>query len=303
MVFCTLSNKKYLLQGIALAYSLFQHYKKDYKLYYLCLDSSSYDILTDLNTKYNFNIIPIQVTDIEQSHPELLDLKVSNFSEYCFSFSSLLPLHIFNTYNESSTLYLDSDVYFYNSPELIFKEIGNKDVGMIRHRHVGREHPAGEYNVNCVYFKNSTKAQKVLNWWYQAYQTKIPTNLSTCGDQKYLEGFENIISSEDIAIIDDLVGHGAPWNYQLYTYGDFKNEPKSITWEEKSQLLIFNHFSKFGFDLTKDYYSPTQNEHWGDLHYGKILNIPFIFELHLNYYNILKSLNTQLGLNLNSNIT
>lgn len=299
MVFCTLSNKKYLLQGIALAYSLHQHSKKNYKLYYLCLDEISYTTLITLSESYDFNIIPIKAESIEKHYPELLQLKNSNFSEYCFSFSSLLPLYIFTTYNDPSVLYLDSDVYFYNSPELIYEEIGDKEVGIIRHRHIGREHFAGEYNVNCVYFKNSVPAKKVLNWWYNAYKTKTPPELSTCGDQKYLEGFETVIPDTDIAIIDDLVGHAAPWNYKLYK---FSNNPKTITWEGKSQLFVFNHFSKFGFNFENDYYSPTQNEYWGDLHNGKILDIPFVFDLHLNYYNILKTLNNQLGLNLNSNM-
>lgn len=302
MIFCTLSNKKYLLQGVALAYSLYENIQtKEYKLYYLCLDDESYNTLSNISQTFNLHIIPIHYSELENIHPELIQLKQKNFSEYCFSFSSLLPKFIFKNFKELSILYIDSDVYFYNTPELLLEEINNKDIGLIRHRHIDRTHPAGEYNVNAVYIKNNINGNKILDWWYSAYLTQTPKELSTCGDQKYLEGFETIIGKENIAILDNLIGHGAPWNYKLYNYSLFNSEPKKIIWNGKQQIFVFNHFSQFTFDFITNTFTHTGGKHLGDIEYGAVFNIPELQNLYVEYYQTLKEINTQLNLNINTN--
>ncbi len=300
MIFCTVSNKKYLLQGIALAYSL-HNYINNYKLYYLCLDDESHQILNQIQTEFDLKIIPISHLELETIYPELIKLKQNNFSEYCFAFSSLFPKYIFTHFNEPSVIYIDSDTYFYSSPQLIYDEINNKDVGIIRHRHIDRSHPAGEYNVNVVYIKNNTNGNRVLDWWYAAYITQFPKELSTCGDQKYLEGFEDIIGKENIAIIDTLVGHGAPWNYKLYDYSLFNDSPKKIIWNNISQIFVFNHFSQFTFNFITDTFTHTGGKHLGDINYGKIFDIPELQYLYVDYYQTLKEINNQLNLNITSN--
>jgi len=41
-----------------------------------------------------------------------------------------------------------------------------------------------------------------------------------CGDQKYLELFFDLFESKNIKILDENIGHGAPWNFTLYGYID-----------------------------------------------------------------------------------
>jgi hypothetical protein len=301
MIFCTVSNKKYLLQGIALAYSLHSNANTEYKFYYLCLDDESHQILTNIQTEFDFKIIPIHYSELETTHPELLNLKQTNFSDYCFAFSSLFPKHIFTHFNESSVIYIDSDTYIYSSPQLIYDEIGNKDVGIVRHRHNDRTHYAGEYNVNVVYVKNNINGNKILDWWYNSYMTQTPKELSTCGDQKYLEGFEDIIGKENIVVVDELVGHGAPWNYRLYSYDLFTQNPKKIIWDNKTQVFVFNHFSQFKYDFEKDGFSHTNGFHLGDIMNGEVFKILPLHQMYVEYYHILKDLNTQLNLNIKNN--
>lgn len=294
MVYCTLSNKKYLLQGIGLVYSLYLHSTSKHTIYYLCLDDYSFDKLKYIQENYDLKVYPIHYLDIEKDYPELVKLKELDFSEYCYSFSSILPMFIFDKYKEQSILYLDSDVYFYNSPEYIFQEIRNRDVGLVRHRHIGREHFAGEYNVNSVFIRNNENGRKVLAWWYNAFITKTPVELSTCGDQKFLEGFELVIGSDNIAVVDNIVGHGAPWNYKLYDFSRFSETPRIIKWRGVEQVFIFNHFSRFTCDFEKDSFSYTNGDFGGDTYYGNIFNIPELHQLYEEYYHILKQLNNQL---------
>lgn len=47
--YCTLSDKNYLKQGIALIESLKRVSSKDFKIFYLCLDSETYEAVRKYN--------------------------------------------------------------------------------------------------------------------------------------------------------------------------------------------------------------------------------------------------------------
>ena len=77
-------------------------------------------------------------------------------------------------------------------PKLIFDEVGEKSVGIIRHRHNTNLSVDGEYNVGTVYFRNSDLGIKTLKNWMECVILETRPDLATCGDQKYLELFELI---------------------------------------------------------------------------------------------------------------
>lgn len=301
MIFTTLSNEKYMLQGVALAHSLKAVIPSDvaYKIYYLCLDQYTYDMLHRLGMQVDLNIIPILYTELETKYPQIITLKMNNYSEYCFSFSALLPKYIFDVYNESSVLYIDSDVLFYHTPQLIYDEIGDSDIGIVRHRFNDRTHGAGEYNANMIYFKNNENGNKVLDWWHISYMTKTPAHLSSCGDQKFLEGFEDVIGKERVCVVDDIVGHGAPWNYSLYGYYNFTENPKKIDWDGKEQIFVFNHFSQFEYDFDMNWFSYSGRSHMEYTFGNKLFEYePKLHSMYAEYYDMLNKLNNEFNLNV-----
>lgn len=301
MIFATLSNKKYLLQGIALAYSLRNTIPNidNYKLYYLCLDEETFDIINAVNKSYDLRLYPILGSDLDKMYPQIQVLKSTKYSDYCFSFSALLPLYIFKIYAEESAMYIDSDTYFYHTPKLIYEEIGSKDVGIIRHRHNDRTHGAGEYNANVMYFKNNDNGNKVLNWWHIAYMTKNPYHLSGCGDQKFLEGFEDVIGKNNVCVVDDIIGHGAPWNFSLYNLDKLNETPKKIVWNDKEQIFVFNHFSQFEYNFEANWFSYTGFSHLEYTQENKIFkNNVNLHNMYADYYVFLKQINEELNLNV-----
>ena len=298
MIICTLSNNRYLLQGLALFHSIKKYYYNNLKFYYLCLDDYTYSTILDLNSKYNLDIIPILNYEIEAKFPQIAELRLSNYLEYCYSFSSLLPKYIFEKYNEPSVIYIDSDTLFYEDPNMLYIEIGNKDVGIIRHRFNDRTHVSGEYNANVIYIKNNENGNKILDWWHVSFMTKNPARLSTCGDQKFLEGFEDIIGKENVCVIDNI-GHGAPWNYNLYQYDKFDELPKKIIWEGREQIFLFNHFSQFVYDFDYNAFSYSGGSHliytFDNMIYR---HVPKLNQIYLDYYKILHDLNDIYKLNI-----
>jgi len=62
-------------------------------------------------------------------------------------------------------LYIDSDIIFYHSPELIYDSMVGNSIGLILHRHVAIGKEVGGYNVGIVYFRNDETGRGCLKWW------------------------------------------------------------------------------------------------------------------------------------------
>ena len=139
----------------------------------------------------------------------------------------------------NSITYIDSDIYFHDNIEVILNEIGGRDVGIFRHRQfpLSTYRPEGLYNVGVVHFKNTQLGISVSNWWTDAVLNKKYPQLASCGDQKYLDNFPNLCPKDSI-YLDENIGHGAPWLWQLYEF----ISPTKIIWENQEQNLIFYPF-------------------------------------------------------------
>jgi hypothetical protein len=246
---CTLSDYKYIHQGLALFDSIKD---ENIKLYYLALDEKTYKKLIEINNK---KLIPVFIDDL-LINPKLQKLKDESYQYFCWSLASYFCQYLMEKLNCDIT-YLDSDIFFHLSINNIFSEFGNKDIGIFRHRH----HPPnrftadGYFNVGVVHFKNSKIAKDVLDWWVDSVLDKKFPFLTTCGDQKYLDLFP-ILCSPDKIFIDGNIGHGAPWHWQLYNFKKYTTD-KKIIWENTEQKLVFSHFSKFYFDIEKNIFIPS----------------------------------------------
>ena len=86
------------------------------------------------------------------------------------------------------------------------------------------------------------------NRWFAEY--------GGCGDQKYLELFESKFG--DVKILDEDIGHAAPWNFSLYNYFE---DDTIIQWKDVIQPLVFIHFSHFNMD--ENGYRVAHRAEWG----------------------------------------
>jgi len=247
---CTVSDINYLNKGLVLYESLLTN--KDVVFHYLCIDEESYNKLikhsSDTLKVYNINVFL-------GSDVTLKNLKESNYKYFSWCLASYFSNKMLENDIESIT-YIDSDIYFHKNIKNIYVEIGEKEVGIFRHRQfpLNRNTPDGLYNVGIVYFKNTPMGKRVSDWWSDAVLNKKYPQYSTCGDQKYLEFFPTMCPP-DCIFIDGNIGHGAPWQWQLY---EFK-ENGNIIWEGKEQELVFTHFSQF--QDNGDTYIPSTMHH------------------------------------------
>jgi hypothetical protein len=267
--YCTLSDSKYLKQGVALINSLKRVSSEEFILYYLCLDAETYEAV-----RQHTNVHAITLADVEKSRPEILQYKRRKpYNEYCWSLASTFSRYLLESGHAESVMYVDSDIYFYSDPLIIFKELGDRSIGIIRHRHNTSSSPDGEYNVGIIYFKNDKDGLECLRWWNDCLLNDLRPDLATCGDQKYLEEFPKMYNT---AILDETFAHGAPWNYRLYVYDNYHKDG-TLVWGNKVQPLVFNHFSRFSLD------HPTSGNYADHTLNFQVFAIPALNQMYREY--------------------
>jgi hypothetical protein len=284
---CTLSDWNYLPKGLALYKSLVSTSTESFKLYYLCLDETSYKKLIRLRLP---NILPISLQTIERQNEELGTARANRpYNEYCWTLASYFCDWLLSKEDLEHVCYIDSDILFYADIDILYKEIGPKDVGIVAHRHNAVGDRDGAYNVGVIYFRGSKIGRECLYWWKDAVLLKKHPEYYGCGDQKYLEGFIPRYGIDNICVMDETFGHGAPWNYRLYDWSTY-DQDHCITWNGKKQSLVFNHFSRMSYDLSTNTVNFTSGQYADHTLNFTVFNIPQVQKLYQNYYLELKTI-------------
>ncbi len=284
--FCTLSDKNYLPLGLLLHKSLVKTTKDDFVLYYLCIDEETFGKLIDLKLD---NIKPISLKFLLESNHDLSQYQQKERREFIWMLASYFSDYLLKNENIDHIMYIDSDIYFYDDIQILYDEIGNRSVGIIRHRHISENANTidGKYNVGVVYFKNDRIGKYCLDWWKDAVLNRKYQHLATCYDQKYLEGFLMMFSRGDICVADSFA-HGAPWHHRLYDWSNL--DSGTILWEGKNQKFLFNHFSRISFDVVSDKYQPSGGQYADHTLNFTVFNIPQVKKMHDEYFEEIKKI-------------
>ena len=239
MNFCTHFDSNYLSHSLSLAKSL-NKYLKDFSLFMMCMDDESFSYLSLNPIK---NSIPIHYTQMEIFFPELLIAKQNrNRIEYFFTCSPAVCKYVIKKNSKiKSITYLDADLCFFSSPEIIFDEIKNKSISIIEHRFnwiTKRQIKYGKFNVGWITFNNDLQGlncindwmKDCLNWCYQKVEE------DRFGDQKYLNKWPK--KYDNLHVILAKGANVAIWNIGNYRFSKIKNQV--MVDDEK---LIFYHFA------------------------------------------------------------
>ena len=251
MIFCTLFDSYYLDKGLALYRSL-ERVSKEFKLFVFCFDDKSFEILNSQNLS---QLIAIHHSSFE-TEEYLVVKEERSKAEYCWTCTPRVIEYVMDTYHVDSCTYLDSDLYFYSDPQVLFDEINNSDsdVAIVEHRFkdnsYGRklEKRNGKYCVQFNYFKNTKNGRRVLLWWKEKcleWCYDIPDS-ERMGDQKYL----NTWTRDFVGVheMKHLGGGVAPWNLEKYKLKSIHDD--NVIMYDKSGLefpLVFFHFQNIRY--------------------------------------------------------
>lgn len=253
--FCTLFDSNYLDKVLALYHSLMT-VKTDFKLYAQCMDDISADILNKMNLDRMVISYP------EEFEDEILKKlkKERSKAEYCWTCTAASIEYFMKKYNLIECTYIDADLYFFENPECLFKEIHDvqADISIIEHRfsiETEETQRSGRYCVEFNYFNNSENAMKALKWWkescfewcYHKYEPAKDGKPERYGDQKYLEQFPVLF--ENVHILKHLGAGVAPWNLSQYKLADNSGNKILLRHLKKRQdtALVFYHFQNLKY--------------------------------------------------------
>lgn len=203
----------------------------------------------------------------------------SKFELY-FTTTPLLITFVLKKFSDFKyAIYLDSDLYFFENPQLVIDAMSSKDVGIIPHRHSWpnqrRLAKYGTYNVGWVGFKNTPGGHEVALWWKDRCLEWCldKPSLSLYADQGYLDFFPLIFATR-VQVIRDRGMNLAPWNSSAVKVQNRNGRP-----QVSGENLVFFHFHALKKQGNRWYFGEHLYYSLASLKLRKLVYKPYILEL------------------------
>ncbi|MFS0657044.1 putative nucleotide-diphospho-sugar transferase [Bacillus sp. 179-C3.3 HS] len=246
-IYCTVLSKGRLYQAMAFFLSLKQ-VENDAVIKTLCMDDATFELLQQMNFPH---VDLVHVRELET--PVLLNVKKErDDSEYCWTLKPVWIEWLFERETPEWITYLDADLFFYESPQVVFQNQPNASVLLSRGdivipsfepEEVKRlQKLLGRYNSGFIHFKGDEAGRKCLNWWKKEClkECKNAPGEGKFGDQGYLDHMPELFDNvEDIETKGVNIGH---WNYGQHTF--HRDENGRILIDDRHPLICY-HFSGF----------------------------------------------------------
>ncbi len=242
MNFSILFDANYLNKGLALYLSIAK-YTSDFTMYVMALDRKCQEKLNQIGFK---NVVVECIEDVDD--PELAKAKGNRSRvEFCWTCGSYVTDYFFRKYKLDHIIYLDSDLMFFSSPQVLQDDFCKKNasVGLVSHF---MKYPLfGEYCTQYLYFKNDADGSGCLRYWRDSCLEWCYSRVEDgkYGDQLYLnyfaDRFKNVYGTEN---------HGAGiayWNMNNYRFKDGYTIYKGKKWS-----TVFFHYSGINMRVEGD---------------------------------------------------
>ena len=267
---CTLLTKDYLLQGLALYYSLKRHTPR-FRLWVLCVDDTAYSILEKMNLAH---VTLVSLNNIRDKKLAKIQRK-RKINEFCWTLKASLASYLMkNNFNMPSLLYLDADLYFFKDIRHIYREWGEHSVFLTKLRLSPEwRRRLGKYSAGLVGFKRDETGMKCLKSWRRQCLKWCYDNREHEGlwaDQKYLDDWPRLFPGVK------TTGHrginAGPWNLRK----KFKAHSAGGSIFFNNMELVCYHFSGFKIKNANEFELCVWKK---NAHEAEIIYSPYIEEL------------------------
>ena len=235
MNFCTLYDSNYISKGIALYLSIAK-YTDDFTMYVMAMDRKCDEMLKEIN----FPHIVVECLD-DNTTPELIEAKGNRSrAEFCWTCGSFVTLCFLTKYNLPDITYLDSDLMFFCSPQVIFDELATKNASVGLSPHFIPYNATGKYCVQYCYFKNDKDGLAALTWWKDECLKWCYSQIEDgkYGDQMYLNHMPRLF--DNVCDIENRGTGIAYWNEFNYKF-----TKDAVLYKGCKYPYVFCHYSGF----------------------------------------------------------
>jgi len=248
-VYCTYFDHNYLPRGLALYHSL-QRHAPDAELWVLCLSEACHRTLLALDLP---NLVAVRLADFEAANADVAATRSSRSQiEYYFTCSPAWILFVLESSPDAEwATYLDSDLFFFASPDPIYAEMKDAAFGIVPHRFsrgLEDQRRFGLYNVGWVSARRRDDGIAALRWWRERCIEWCYDRVEgdRFADQRYLDRMPEMFSG--VHVISHLGANLAPWNLADYRL-EWNDGRVEI---ERRYPLLFFHF--YGVKRSGGYY-------------------------------------------------
>lgn len=260
--FCTLSDMGYMQRTLGLYVSMMARCKPC-TLYMLALNEETYDYLSEQQYE---NMVVVPMSEFETDRLRAVR-STRSWVEYVWTCVPDWTAYVLREFGIPNVGYIDGDCFFFNSPETLYEEVGDADVGLTPHR-FSPEHKRkvinGIHNGGFMYIKNSPRgferlgvwAEKSIEWCYHGHGDK-PDQF---GNQKYLDNWPEV---DGVHVIEHKGVNLAPWNQTQYKYSVVNGEAYV-----EGDPIIFYHFHgglRTTYKLNNFVYARLYNDYLGTM--------------------------------------
>ena len=238
--FSTFFNSTYAAKGLTLYHSL-EKVCNDFHLYIFALDDIVSEVFSNLHLK---NATIITLSELEDE--EMLVAKSNrSVGEYCWTCKPCSIAYCLNNFDIDHCIYVDADLYFLSSPEILLQELGDNNVLITPHNYFPKYDLSSESGIYCAHlivFRNNPESNLVINWWRKKCLEWCYNRVEAdrFGDQKYLDKWTTMFNG-----VHSFNHNGAngPWNQQKYRFINEEDHIKCV--EEETDIktdVVFFHF-------------------------------------------------------------
>jgi hypothetical protein len=235
--YCTLFDKNYLYQGVALYESL-RRFSSDFKLYALCMDPVAHRTIAKMNDE---SLVPVSVEDLLTPHLSALRDRTTH-GQFCWACQPFLCEFVLSEYGHDMVTYLEADSLFFYDPEILFDELADFSISLVPHGfspEFDQTRKSGVYCVQFNTFRRDATSSQALNYWKdRCFEYTKEKPLAYPG-QLCLNDWPKRF--DRIKVIENPGAGVAPWNVQHRT----------ITYRHSVPYVdgvpvVFYHFHQYG---------------------------------------------------------
>lgn len=235
--FCTLFDKNYLYQGVALYHSLLRH-AGDFRLYALCMDSTAFAMIEKLGFD---TMIPVHIDSLITTEVAALRERTTH-GQFCWACQPLICRYVLDSAGVDMVTYLESDSLFFSDPAVLFDEIGPRSVSLSPHNYSAEfDHAdvSGKFCTQFNAFRNDATGHTILAHWTAScfkYDKSAPRAYP---GQTELDDWPERF--DGVAVIRNPGAGVAPWNIRGY-----RLNAAGATPTVNDAPVVFYHYHQYG---------------------------------------------------------
>ena len=235
--YCTLFDRNYLYQAVALYRSLLRN-ATDFKLYALCMDATAHALLKRMQSD---TLIPVGVEELLT--PEVAAVRArTTHGQFCWVCQPLVCEWVLDRSGADMVTYLEADSLFFSDPQVLFDEMGDCPGTLVPHNfsaEFDNQATAGRFCVQFNAFRNNVAGRSLLAYWREScfkYDKSAPT---VYPGQTSLDDWP--IRFPEVCVITHPGAGVAPWNVRGYALGVVDSVP-----HVDGRPVVFYHFHQYG---------------------------------------------------------